>query len=92
MHAGQAAESIYAQARVVGNGGQAAFTRGVTGFGQGVFYKGVKRLFGFANVQITLAHQLDTQRRKHGLQLGELAFVVRGQNDSLHGLRHGLRS
>jgi hypothetical protein len=48
----------------------------MTGFGQGVFHKGVKRLFGFANVQIALAHQLYAQRRKHGLQLTKLALVV----------------
>jgi len=53
----------------------------VAGFGQSVFNESVKRLFGFANVQIALAHQLNAKRRKHGLQLGELALVVGSQND-----------
>ena len=50
----------------------------MTGLGQGIFDKGAKRLFSLANTKLGLAQQLHAQRRQHGLQLGQLALVVRG--------------
>ena len=49
----------------------------MTGLGQGIFDKGAKRLFSLANTKLGLAHQFNTQRHQHGLQLGQLALVVR---------------
>ena len=82
-HAGLAAEGVHAQASVVGHGGQAAGTAGVAGLGQGVFNEGVERFLGLGNAQLGLADELDAQGREHGLELGQLARVVGGQ-DQLH--------
>lgn len=50
----------------------------MTGLGQGVFNKGAKRLIRLTNPKLGLAQQFHAQRRQHGLQLGQLALVVRG--------------
>ena len=53
--------------------------------GQRVLNKGVKRLGGFRDAQRTLRQQLKAQRGQHGVQLGEFAGVVGGQNN-LHAI------
>jgi len=75
---------VDAQARVVGQRGQAGVRGGEARLGQRVLDEGVKRLLGLAHAQLALRDELHAQRRQHGLQLGELALVV-GCKNEFHG-------
>ena len=81
IHARQATKSVDTQARVIGQRAQSGVLAGKARLGQRVFDKGAVRLLGLAHAQVGLAHQFYTQRRKHGLQLGQLATVVGCQYD-----------
>jgi len=50
----------------------------MTGLGKSVFNKRAKRLISLSDPKLGLAQQSHAQRRQHGLQLGQLALVVRG--------------
>ena len=84
VHAGQPAEGVHTQARVVGYGGQAAVKGGVARFRQGVFDKSPVRFGRLGDAQIALADQFEAQRRKHGMQFGQFSLVVRCEHD-FHG-------
>ena len=64
LHTRLATEGFDAQARIIGHRRQARLGRCVPGFGQGVFDEGVERLFGFADAECRLGHQLDAEWSK----------------------------
>src|SRR5690606_36439713 len=83
VHARQAAESLDAQAGVVGQRGQAALARRVARLGERILDEGAVRLGRLGNAELGLAHEFHAQRREQRLQLGQLARVV-GREDQLH--------
>ena len=50
--------------------------------GQSVFQKGVKGFLSLGNSQRSLGHQLHAQDTEEGLQLHELALIMRCENDA----------
>ena len=48
----------------------------MAGLGQRVLDEGAEGLFGLADAEFGLPHQLDAERREQGLQLRQLAGVV----------------
>ena len=76
-----AAERVHAKPGVVGHRGATRRRRGMARLGECVLDEGVVWLGGLGDAQVSLAHQLHAQGGEHGLQLGELAAVVRCQYD-----------
>ena len=77
VHAGGTLQRIHAEARIIGDGGQAAGFADGLGLDEGVFLKGGAGLIGFnGDAQLLLADHLVALRFQNAPQLTELTGVA----------------
>src|SRR5690349_141767 len=79
VHTRLAAERIDAEARVVGERGEAGGAAGVARLGERVLEEGGVRLVGLGDAELSLRGELD--RGKDGTDLPQLAAVPRGEHE-----------
>ncbi len=79
VHAGRTAQRIHAEARVIGDGGQAACSADSLGLDEGVFLKSGAGLLGLnGDAKLFLADDLMSLRFQNAAQLAELSGVAGG--------------
>ena len=86
IHTRRATQAVDAQARIIGQRGQAGMARRVPGLGQGIFHEGRIRLFGFTHPQLTLGDHGQARLTQYGGELLELARIVRRQHHPVAGI------
>jgi hypothetical protein len=86
LHAGRATQCCGADAGIVRQCGQTAQAADMARLGEGVFDEGGVRFFGFRNAELRLRQHLDTERLQQELEFAQLAGVVGGNDQLLHGI------